>query len=489
MDAPSRAHPRTPLFVPLCVLLLACFCLAALVFFEVDNFVSQTKTIAGHNLEPTPWHLFPPKSVKEESKYAQASKIIQCTYLSCQGSTSDDVPRQNQSQLSHQTGKCPELFRWIHQDLEPWDRSGISLTHMMEAKKYAAFRVVIIGGKLYVDFYYACVQSRAMFTVWGLLQLLRRYPGRVPDVDLMYDCMDKPSINREEHQSIPLPLFRYCTTSKHFDIPFPDWSFWGWPEVNIGPWDEEFSDIKKGSRSRSWRRKWPVAYWKGNPDVGAPIRTELLTCNHSRLWRAQIMRQDWESEIKGGFEKSKLSKQCDHRYKIYAEGYAWSVSLKYILSCGSLPLIITPEYEDFFSRGLFPKKNYWPVSSTNLCDSIKYAVNWGNENLPEAEAIGRGSQDYMGSINMDRVYDYMLHLITEYSKLLDFKPMEPSSAVEVCAESLLCYADETQRQFLERSASSPSPTPPCTLQPPDNKFIKSWLEEKSKIIKDVQNFV
>ncbi|GFZ19632.1 O-glucosyltransferase rumi-like protein [Actinidia rufa] len=107
----------------------------------------------------------------------------------------------------------------------------------------------------------------------------------------------------------------------------------------------------------------------------------------------------------------------------------------------------------------------------------------------QAEAIGRGSQDYMGSINMDRVYDYMLYLITEYSKLLDFKPIEPSSAVEVCAESLLCYADETQRQFLERSASSPSPTPPCTLQPPDNKFIKSWLEEKSKIIKDVQNFV
>ena len=63
------------------------------------------------------------------------------------------------------------------------------------------------------------------------------------------------------------------------------------PEVNIGPWDEEFSDIKKGSRSRSWQRKWPVAYWKGNPDVGATIRTELLTCNHSRLWRAQIMRQ------------------------------------------------------------------------------------------------------------------------------------------------------------------------------------------------------
>lgn len=70
-------------------------------------------------------------------------------------------------------------------------------------------------------------------------------------------------------------------------------------------------------------------------------------------------------------------------YKIYAEGYAWSVSLKYILSCGSLPLIISPRYEEFFSRGLIPKKNYWPVSPTNLCPSIKYAVDWGNEHPSE----------------------------------------------------------------------------------------------------------
>lgn len=71
---------------------------------------------------------------------------------------------------------------------------------------------------------------------------------------------------------------------------------------------------------------------------------------------------------------------CIIRYKIYAEGYAWSVSLKYILSCGSMTLIISPEYEDFFSRGLLPKENYWPVSPTDLCRSIKHAVDWGNAN-------------------------------------------------------------------------------------------------------------
>lgn len=71
------------------------------------------------------------------------------------------------------------------------------------------------------------------------------------------------------------------------------------------------------------------------------------------------------------------------RYKIYAEGYAWSVSLKYTISCGSLALIITPQYEDFFSRGLTPKKNYWPVSTNELCRSIKFAVDWGNANPSE----------------------------------------------------------------------------------------------------------
>lgn len=75
------------------------------------------------------------------------------------------------------------------------------------------------------------------------------------------------------------------------------------------------------------------------------------------------------------------------RYKIYAEGYAWSVSMKYILSCGSLSLIISPQYEDFFSRGLIPGKNFWPISSADLCPSLKYAVDWGNAHPAEVWSL------------------------------------------------------------------------------------------------------
>lgn len=190
---------------------------------QVNNYISQTKTIVGHNLEPTPWHIFP--SINDESTYTKASKIFQCSYLKC-GNTSVNTTRflnPNSKPI-----QCPGFYKNIRRDLNPWAQSKISTSHVMEAQKYAAFRVVIVGGKLYVDFYYKCVQSRAMFTVWGFLQLLRRYPGMVPDVDLMFDCMDRPTLNRTEHESMPLPLFRYCTTQHHIDIPFPDWSFWGW---------------------------------------------------------------------------------------------------------------------------------------------------------------------------------------------------------------------------------------------------------------------
>ncbi|KAG2673139.1 hypothetical protein I3760_13G075800 [Carya illinoinensis] len=393
MGLSPKNTARAPSYLLPGVSALAAFSITALLLYKVDEFASQTKTVAGHNLDPTPWHLFPAKTFGEQTRQARAYKIIHCSYLACHSGTST-IPEQPQAHPSKPTEKCLDFFRWIHHDLEPWARTGISLSHLAEAQKFAAFRVVIVAGKLYVDLYYTCVQSRMMFTIWGLLLLLKRYPGKVPDVDMMFDCMDRPRINVTEHKSMPLPLFRYCTTEDHYDIPFPDWSFWGWPETNLRPWDEEFRDIKRGSQRISWSKKWPQAYWKGNPDVQSPVRLELLKCNHSRMWGAQIMRQDWAEEARIGYEQSKLSNQCNYQYKIYAEGYAWSVSLKYILSCGSLALIISPDYEDFFSRGLIPKKNYWPVSPNNLCPSIKYAVDWGTKHPFEDNDHGQHSLLY-----------------------------------------------------------------------------------------------
>lgn len=47
----------------------------------------------------------------------------------------------------------------------------------------------------------------------------------------------------------------------------------------------------------------------------------------------------------------------------------------------------------------------------------------------KAEAIGRSAEHYMETTSMAPVYDYMYHLISGYSELLDFTPVSPSSAL------------------------------------------------------------
>ncbi|XWS71573.1 hypothetical protein CRYUN_Cryun03dG0149500 [Craigia yunnanensis] len=466
-------HSRPPSYLVFSVVALSFLSLTAFLIYKVP-FLYHFILIS--ELSQRQGIFFPPKNFTEETRQARAYKIIQCSYLTCRYAITNDDALSLEEQLrerrcvvlSQTPEKCPNFFKFIYRDLEPWAKTQLSNYHIMQAKQHAAFR------------------SRLMFTIWGLLQLLKRYPGMVPDEDMMFDCMDKPTIDRIDRGSFPVPLFRYCTTEAHFDIPFPDWSFWGWPEINIEPWDEQFKDIKQGSQAQIWTKKFPRAFWKGNPDVEAPIRQELMQCNHSRLWGAQIIRQ--AEEAKGGFEQSKLYNQCNHRYKIYAEGYAWSVSLKYILSCGSLALLISPQYEDFFTHGLIPKFNYWPVSPIGLCHSIKFAVVWGNTNPLEAEAIGKRGQQLMESLSMDRVYDYKFHLISEYSKLQDFKPVPPSSAQEVCEESLLCLAKPKQREFLRRAAAGGSSTPPCNLiKRPNSNFFNIWTDQKKKIIEQVKD--
>ncbi|EFJ29915.1 hypothetical protein SELMODRAFT_450427, partial [Selaginella moellendorffii] len=381
---------------------------------------------------------------------------------------------------------CPDFFQWIHHDLAPWRASGgISRAALEEAREFAAFRVAIIGGQLYAELYYQCVQSRAMFTLWGLLLLLERFPaGAVPDVEFMFNCMDRPHFRRSRYKSrAPPPLLAYCGSRDTVDIAFPDWSFWGWAEVRIGAWGEEASSIFHGSEETRWENRRPRAHWKGNPHVGAQVRTDLLACNKTdkRDFGADIYVQNWIAESQQGFKNSKLSDQCRHRYKLYAEGHAWSVSFKYIMACGSTTLIVQPDYHDFFMRGLLPLHHYWPIDRQDMCSSIDHAVKWGNSHPKEAEAIGSHAQEFLRKdLSMDRVYDYMLHLLREYAKLQRFKPRVPEGAQLLCKSAVTCIAEAEQLEFLKRTETSNSQTSPCSMPPANDDYIRRFKAQESE---------
>ncbi|XVF09873.1 hypothetical protein REPUB_Repub07fG0134500 [Reevesia pubescens] len=392
--------------------------------------------------------------------------------------------------------KCPDYFRWIHEDLRPWAYTGITLDMVERARTTATFRLVIVNGRAYVEKYHQAFQTRDVFTLWGILQLLRKYPGKMPDLDLMFDCVDWPVIKSSDYggpnAATPPPLFRYCKDDETLDIVFPDWSFWGWPEIRIKPWDPLLNDLIKGNKRMKWEEREPHAYWKGNPEV-AETRQDLLKCNVSdkQDWGARVYAQDWGQESRQGYKRSNLADQCVDRFKIYVEGSAWSVSEKYILACDSVTLLVKPRYYDFFTRSLEPMHHYWPVKSDDKCRSIKYAVDWGNGHQEEAKAMGKAASEFIKEeLKMDYVYDYMFHLLNEYAKLLRFKPTVPEKAVEFCSETMACPANGLNKEFMiESMVKGPSVTSPCTMPPPfDPASLYALLSKKENSIKQVEEW-
>ncbi|KAG5009221.1 hypothetical protein JHK82_017794 [Glycine max] len=462
------------------VILLVCFVATFLVLT-----IWNTSTFAALSI---------PISIIPTTKPQEQEFPLSCTQNVTQ-TCSRDYPTIHTP--TNPTRTCPSYFRWIHEDLWPWrerDR-GITREMLEGARRTAHFRLVIVDGKLYVEKYKKAIQTRDVFTLWGILQLLRMYPGKVPDLELLFDCDDRPVVSKERFKgpNAPTPpLFRYCSDQWSLDIVFPDWSFWGWAEINIKPWKHVLKEIKEGNEKTKWKDRVPYAYWKGNPLV-SPTRKDLMKCNVTEKddWNTHLYIQDWDQESSQGYKKSNLGDQCTHRYKIYVEGWAWSVSEKYILACDSTTLYVRSRFHDFFVRGMVPLEHYWPIRDNSKCKSLKFAVEWGNNNTDKAQAIGEaGSKFIHEDMDMDYVYDYMFHLLNEYAKLQRFKPTIPQNAVEYCPETMACGVDGIQRRFMEDSmVKSPSDSNPCTLPPPYEPInLQDFLEKKASSIRQVETW-
>ncbi|GMI69637.1 hypothetical protein like AT5G23850 [Hibiscus trionum] len=422
---------------------------------------------------------------------------LNCTHAALQGrKCPKNYPNVFEPEESS-TKTCPDYFRWIHHDLQQWKTTGITEDMIERGKSSAHFRLVIVGGNVYVEKYKRPFQSRDVFTKWGILQLLRLYTGKVPDLDLLFFSGDEAKIMKRDYQGpnatvAPPPVFRYCGSEEALDIVFPDWTFWGWAEVNIMPWEDTLSAIKKGAERLKWEDREPYAFWKGNPYV-AEHRLDLMKCNLTDKfdWNVRLFHQNWTKATQEGFKGSKLEDQCHYRYKIYTEGATWSVSEKYILACDSMTLMIKPEYYDFFSRSLVPLQHYWPIRRKDKCRGLKFAVEWGNNHTQRAQAIGKaGSKFIQELLTMRNVYDYMYHLLNEYSKLLKFKPTKPPKARRICVESLACPQKDLWRKFMEQSiVKSPSNKPPCELPPPyEPQAIQASVHNKEKMAKQVEKW-
>lgn len=89
---------------------------------------------------------------------------------------------------------------------------------------------------------------------------------------------------------------------------------------------------------------------------------------------------------------------------------------------------------------------------------------------------------------MEYVYDYMLHLLSEYAKLLQFKPCIPTNAMELCSEAMACSAEGLEKKFMmESMIKGPAETIPCKMPPPPNpSSLNAFIQQKSNSIRQVE---
>lgn len=97
----------------------------------------------------------------------------------------------------------------------------------------------------------------------------------------------------------------------------------------------------------------------------------------------------------------------------------------------------------------------------------------------QGEAIGMAGQAFVGNeVSMDKVYDYMYHVLRKYAELQDFRPKVSRSAHVVTQDYILCLAEPLTRGLLKqlRKHMSSSRTP-CTVPEQRARGFKDygWL--------------
>lgn len=85
----------------------------------------------------------------------------------------------------------------------------------------------------------------------------------------------------------------------------------------------------------------------------------------------------------------------------------------------------------------------------------------------------------------------MFHLLSEYAKLLKFKPEIPEGAEEMCSQSMACSCEPyiCKKFMLDSMVEYASDKPPCKMPPPfDARDIEASKMEKKRIFEKVEKW-
>uniref|UniRef100_A0A8C9TGE2 Protein O-glucosyltransferase 1 n=1 Tax=Scleropages formosus TaxID=113540 RepID=A0A8C9TGE2_SCLFO len=303
----------------------------------------------------------------------------------------------------------------LQDDLQPF-RAGVSEELMGESvRRGVGTHYQIIDHKLYRE-------QNCMFPARcsGVEHFILEVIDRLPDMEMVINVRDYPQVPGWMH---PVqPVLSFSKTADYKDIMYPAWTFWEggpavWPiyPTGLGRWDLMREDLKKTSPERD-----PLILLSRE----AP---ELVDAEYTK-------NQAWKSEKdtlgRPPAKEIPLVDHCRYKYLFNFRGVAASFRFKHLFLCGSLVFHVGDEWLEFFYPQLQPWVHYIPVKG-DLSD-LRQLLQFVKENDDIAHQVAkRGQQFILDHLCMENVSCYWEKLLTEFGRLLKYKPKRRAGYIEI----------------------------------------------------------
>ncbi|XP_046459242.1 O-glucosyltransferase rumi homolog [Daphnia pulex] len=321
---------------------------------------------------------------------------------------------------------CSCFTNLVIEDLKAFKDVGITKS-MLDKAKDRGTKYQIIGQKLYRESF-CLFPSRCA----GIEHFILKVIKELPDMELIINNRDWPQVSR--HFGEVLPILSFSKTKEYLDITYPAWTFWeGGPAINLYPrglgrWDQHRISIDKVAATYPWNEKQSKAFFRGSRTSSERDPLILLSRGNLNLVDAQYTKnQAWksDSDTLGAppAEEVSLESHCSYKYLFNYRGVAASFRFKHLFLCKSLVFHVGDEWIEFFYPALKPWVHYIPVSSAATQRDLARLIRFAKENDSLVSKIAtRGHQLVWNHLKLSDVECYWKFLLTEYAKLLRFKP-------------------------------------------------------------------
>ena len=276
--------------------------------------------------------------------------------------------------------------------------------------------------------------TRARATLNSLNRALEAYPGRrsLPNIEFIFTSED--FANDPTGQG---PIWAYSKRETDTSVwLMPDFGYWAWPEVQIGPYHEvrrriaaidegEITPDGKEIAGMKFEDKKKQLVWRGSLTTNPAVRSKLLKSAAGHSW-ASVRVIDWDDETDIRYNLLPIEDHCRYMFLGHTEGRSFSGRGKYLLNCRSVVFSHPLEWREAHHQALIssgPEANYVQVAQDfgDLSEKIDYLI----DNPLVAEHIAENAVRTFRDRYLTPAAEscYWRHLITQYASACAFEPV------------------------------------------------------------------